>query len=392
MQMLNRLQPLIREGEADALRFLEALVRVNSYTDNPMGGQRVGEMIAERLSRLSGVAGVQAVQSERFAPHLVISTQAALESAEGAIGIVGHLDTVFPPATFETFTEDGPLLRGPGVLDMKGGLVIAIEALRALAREGVLASIPIRFVIVSDEEVGSPEGRDVIRKALSGAKAALVLEGGRAHDAVITARKGTGTGFVLSEGRAAHAGAAHAAGANAIWALCRFVDRAQALTDYGTGVTVNVGTIKGGTTKNTVPDRAEAGLDFRYVREGDGEALVASLQRIAEEVSQSVAGTRVSFRMTSGRPPLPRSEANLELYRAYAACARESGLEDGEAALVGGGSDASTTAAIGIASIDGLGPRGQGFHTHDERIERASLVPKTEALARFLLREVASLR
>lgn len=385
--MIDRFRQLIREGEGEALRFLEALVRVNSFTDNPSGGTRVGEMIAARLSRLSGIADVRFVASERYAPHLVISTQAALKSADGAIGIVGHLDTVFPPSTFETFLEDGPLLRGPGVLDMKGGLVVAMEALGALSQEGLLASIPIRFVIVSDEEVGSPEGQSVIRDALLGAKAALVLEGGRPSDAVITARKGTGSGFVLAEGRSAHAGVAHASGANAIWALCRFVDRAQALTRYDAGLTVNVGTIKGGTSKNTVPDRAEAALDFRYVHRADGDALVASLIRIAEEVSLSIPGTRVVFRGGIARLPLERSEANVELYRAYAACARASGLGDGEAGLVGGGSDASTTAAMGIASIDGLGPRGLGFHTHDERIERASLVPKTEAMLRFFLRE-----
>ena len=360
-------------------------MRVNSFTDNRVGGAVVGEMIAARLCGFAGMTLVRSVSSERFAPHWVFATEAAATSAAGCIGIVGHLDTVFPPETFETFREDGPFLRGPGVLDMKGGLVVAMEALRALSEEGVLGRIPVRFVVVSDEEVGSPEGRLVIEEALLGARAALVLEGGRPKDAVITARKGTGSAVVVAEGRAAHAGNAHASGANAIWALCRFVELAQTLTDYERGVTVNVGTIKGGTSKNTVPERAEAVLDFRFVHAADGEALLAALEQAA--VQAALPGTKIVFRGAIGRLPLERTDKNVALYRAYADCAAASGLGDGESALVGGGSDASTTAAMGIASIDGLGPRGLGFHTHDERIERDSIVPKTEAMMRFLLRE-----
>lgn len=385
--MIERVKAHLRAREEDALAWLEALVRVNSFTDNRAGGAEVGEMLASVLRGLPGISSVRAIPSERYAPHWVFATEAAEASAEGCVAIVGHLDTVFPPGTFEGFVREGPLARGPGVLDMKGGLVVAVECLRALSREGVLAGLPVRFVVVSDEEVGSPEGSLVLKQSLAGAACALVLEAGRAGDAVITSRKGTGSVHAAATGKASHAGAAHRAGANAIWALCRFVERAQLLTDYDRGVTVNVGTISGGTSKNTVPERAEAGLDFRYERRVDGEALVEALHEAARSVA--LPGTRVVLEGGIGRAPLERTEKNLTLYRAYAACASTAGLGDGEAPLIGGGSDAATTAAMGIPSIDGLGPRGAGFHTRDEHVEVATLVPKAEAIARFLLARCA---
>ncbi|MRG94970.1 M20/M25/M40 family metallo-hydrolase [Polyangium spumosum] len=381
--MIEAAKAYLRDREEAALVLLEALVRENSFTDEPAGGARVGERLAAELRGIEGVSSVRVRESARYAPHLVARTAAAESSAAGCVAIVGHLDTVFPPGTFEGFRREGPLAHGPGVLDMKGGLVVILEALRALAHVQVLAEVPIRVVIVSDEEVGSPEGKHVIAEELAGASAALVFEAGRAKDLVITSRKGTGSARVVATGKSAHAGNAHADGANAIWALARFVERAQRLTEYGRGVTVNVGTIRGGTSKNTVPDRAECELDFRYERRADGEALFAALVEAAKEAA--IAGTTVTVTGGIGRPSLERTAASVALYEAYAACARAAGLGAGEAPLVGGGSDAATTGALGIPSIDGLGPRGSGFHTHEERIEVATLVPKAEALVRFLL-------
>jgi glutamate carboxypeptidase len=385
--MNDRILAALAAREAAMLSRTERLVAINSFTDNREGGERVGQVLAEWLGEIQDLS-LRVIPSERYAPHLVASSAAAEASAEGAIALVGHLDTVFPPGTFEGFHRDGELARGPGVLDMKGGLVIAIEALRALAAEGVLSRLPVRFVIVSDEEVGSPEGQPLIRRELAGAACALTLEAGRQADRVITSRKGTGSAKVTAAGRAAHAGNAHQQGANAIWALARFVDRAQAITDYERGVTVNVGKVSGGQSKNTVPDQAEAQLDFRFIRIADGEATYASLVAAAEEAAADVPGTSLTVTGGPARMPLERSDANVALYKEYAARARDAGLGDGEAPLLGGGSDASTTAAMGIASIDGLGPRGSGFHTKDELIEVSSLVPKAEAIAAFLLGRV----
>ncbi len=358
------------------------LVEVNSWTENPEGGRQVGAL----LRALFAGDGLEVLvrPSERFADHLVFRSRPQLPN-RGAVALVGHLDTVFAPGEFEGYRADGALARGPGVLDMKGGLVVIAFALKALAATGGLdAVVPVRVVIVGDEEVGSPEGQGVIAAAVNGSSACLVFEAGRAADAIITRRKGTGGVVAVGHGRAAHAGNGHEEGVNAVWAIARLVDAAQRLTDYDRGVTVNVGRISGGSSKNTVPDRAEAQIDLRFRTRVDGEQLVASLRSAADEAAASVRGARIDLHGGVARSPLERTDASARLCAEYAACARAHGLGGDEAPLLGGGSDASTASALGIPAIDGLGPRGAGFHTKDERIEIASLVPKAQALARFL--------
>jgi glutamate carboxypeptidase len=360
---------------------LVPLVEVNSFTENAEGGRKVGQLLREQW-KLPGLTA-EVVKSTRYADHLVFRSGGDARLAP--VALVGHLDTVFPPGKFEGYRVDGELRRGPGTLDMKGGLVVMGAALRALAETGGLERLPpLRIVVVSDEEVGSPEGQGVIRSACAGCAAALVLESGRAGDAIITRRKGTGAMEAAAHGKAAHAGNHHAEGANAIWAVARFVDLVQRLTDYPRGITVNVGKVLGGQGKNTVPDYAEAHVDLRFCTRADGEALVEAFRSAAVTAAASVPGTR--FELTGGisREPLERSPESAALLEAYAACARASGLGATEAALIGGGSDASTTSSSGIPSIDGLGPRGKGFHTVDEHIEVSTLVPKAQALARFL--------
>jgi glutamate carboxypeptidase len=360
---------------------LAALVEVNSWTENAEGGRKVGALLREQLSLPGLVAEV--VASKRYADHLVFRSEgrAGLEP----LALVGHLDTVFPPGKFEGYRRDGSLRRGPGVLDMKGGLVVITWALKALAASGGLEKLPpLRLVVVSDEEVGSPEGAGVIREAIAGAEACLVFESGRAGDAIITRRKGTGMATAVAHGKAAHAGNAHQEGANALWALARFVDRVQQLTDYPRGVTVNVGKVTGGQGKNTVPDHAVAEVDLRFCSRADGEELVRRFRQAAEEAASGVPGTRIEVSGGVAREPLERTEASAALMTAYGTCAHASGLGHGEAALVGGGSDASTSSAMGIPSIDGLGPRGKGFHTVEEFIEVETLIPKAQALARYL--------
>jgi glutamate carboxypeptidase len=304
-------------------------------------------------------------------------------AATGApILLVGHHDTVFPPGHFEGWREDGNRATGPGALDMKGGLAIIRTALAALADTGALADLPLRVVCVSDEEVGSPSSAPHLRETANGAACALVFESGRVNDMIITRRKGVGAMTVVAHGKAAHAGNNHKDGANAIWALSRFVTAAQQLTDYARGVTVNVGEFHGGTSKNTVPERAECKLDLRYETVADAEALVANLRAAAE--AAAIPGVRIEVSGGANRLPLERTPASAALRDEYAACARACGLGDGEAALLGGGSDANTVAPLGVPAIDGLGPRGLGFHTTNEYVELDTFVPKCEALVRFL--------
>jgi glutamate carboxypeptidase len=300
------------------------------------------------------------------------------------IVLIGHHDTVFPPGYFEGWREDGGRAIGPGTLDMKGGLAVIRAALAALDEVGALAGLPIAVVSVAEEEIGSPSSTPHLHQVARGAACALVFESGRAGDAIITRRKGVGAMTAVASGRAAHAGNAHKDGINAIWALAKFIDLAQQLTSYDRGFTVNVGLSRGGTSKNSVPDRAECKIDLRYETVADAEALVVALEAAAAAAAAAVPGARIELSRDASRLPLERSPASAALYQEYAACARAAGLGDGEAALIGGGSDANTVATLGVPAIDGLGPRGAGFHTTSEYVELASFVPKAEALVRFL--------
>lgn len=354
---------------------LEALVKVNSFTRNREGGQAVATQLVQLFAGLE----VERVPSERFADHLVFRSQ----GQGGHVALVGHFDTVFPPGTFEGYRVDGGLRRGPGVLDMKGGLVVIAFAIEALKRTLGLAAIPsLTVVLVSDEEVGSPEGQPLLARVLTGVDAALIFESGRANDAIVTERKGTGSALARAVGRAAHAGNAYWEGSNAIWALARFVDRAQRLSDRQLGVTVNVGTIAGGTSKNTVPAEANAELDLRFPT----SAAAAETWQLLRDATHGlqVDGAEVTVEPGPGRAPMERLPGTAALLARYAACARRYGLAADEAPRQGGGSDGNTTANLGIPTLDALGPRGRGFHTHDEYIEVDTLVSRAQALADFL--------
>ncbi len=368
-------------GQRSAMsRMLERLALQNSFTRHREGVNAVVAMLEAELVRL-GLAP-ERITSNRFGDHLAFGTAAS----GPAVFLIGHTDTVFPPGTFETWRGEGDRACGPGVCDMKGGLVVTLFGLEALAHGGFLDGVPLRALWVSDEETGSPESQAITRARVQGCACALGFESGRAQDRIVTRRKGLASLEVEARGVPAHAGNAHDKGRSAIWSLARFVDRVQAITDYARGVTVNVGRIEGGTTRNTVPAHASCEVDVRFLAAADGERVAQEIGRAAS--AAALEGTRLEVRPSSSRPPLERTEASVALAAEYGACQAESGLGSGEAPLAGGGSDASTTSAAGVPSIDGLGPRGSGFHTPEETIDLGSLVPKAAALARFLARRV----
>jgi glutamate carboxypeptidase len=352
------------------------LVRIDSHTGDAAGVERVAGLLESELVEL-GFA-TERIATPPFGPHLAFRGP-----CPGApVFLVGHTDTVFPPGSFSGWRVEGDHGHGPGAFDMKGGLAVMLFGLAAAHRAGLLARVAVAGLLVSDEEVGSPRSQPHLRRLVAGARAALVFESGRAGDLLVTRRKGTSSVRVVAHGVAAHAGNEHQKGKNAIWALARFVDLAQRLTDAGRGLTVSVGTIRGGTSKNTVPERAECEVDLRFLTDAEGERLVAALR--AAGLEAAVEGTRLELEAGSWRAPLARTAASAALAEAYGACQVQCGLSSGEAPLAGGGSDACTTGAVGIPTIDGLGPRGSGFHTRDERVELGSLVPKAQALLRYL--------
>ena len=369
----------ISENKQNQADFLAELVRINSFTENKAGVDRVGQRIVDELSGIGYEhrpvdSGEGIGQFHRLVPP---------KGSAKRIALLGHLDTVFPPDSgFVDFTVDGDRLRGPGVLDMKGGLAVVVFALKALKEQGVEAGVTV--FLNSDEEIGSPHSKPWLCGHLTNMDAALVFEGGRDEDALITCRKGSGRMFVRTSGRAAHAGMRHHEGINAAVQLCHACIALDGLTDYARQVTVNIGVVGGGIAKNVVPESAEALVDFRYVDPADLEALRAAVKTI--ETSTFVDGATTEIELIHARPPMPRTDEGVELMRRYADASLAVGLTCGEAPLQGGGSDANLVALENVPVIDGLGPFGGGFHTVDEWIYAQSLVLKTQALAVFLHR------
>lgn len=366
---------------AEMLPLLRRWVEVNSFTGNVDGVNEVGARLAEALAPLP--LALERQPGDGTGDHLAWTTPAWRDGAARRIVLVGHHDTVFPPGTFEAWDLDGDRLRGPGVLDMKGGLVTVWAALAALHDAGRLAALPLALVSVGDEETGSLDSRPFLERLGRGAAGALVFEAGRVADEIVVARKGVGTVHVAVTGKAAHAGNDVRLGVNAIWALARFIDAAQQLGTEDGSVTVNVGTARGGTSANTVPAHAECAIDFRFVRGTDGDDVLVQLDAIARDVA-AASGARFVLGGGVKRPPQERTAASAALAARYGACARAEGLGAGEAPLQGGGSDGNTLSALGVPAIDGLGPRGKGYHTHDEHIEVSTLRPRARALVRLL--------
>ena len=364
-------------GERPAMEaLLGDLVERSSFTQDAAGVSRAAA-VAEAAVVRAGLS-TERIDAGPFGPHLAFRG-----GAPGPpVFLVGHTDTVFPAETFSGFRREGDRAFGPGVFDMKGGIVVMAFGLLAARRAGLLERLPVAGLLVSDEEVGSPASQPILRERSRGATCALVFESGRAGDLVVTRRKGVASFVVEAHGVAAHAGNEPEKGRSAVWSLARFVERAQALSDPARGVTVNVGTFRGGTSRNTVPEHARCEVDLRFETAADARALEARLGDTAREAA--IPGTRVEVAAAGRRDPLERTPASIALAAEYGACQRESGLGAGEAPLAGGGSDACTTGAAGIPSIDGLGPRGRGFHTPAEEVDLASLVPKAQALLRFL--------
>ncbi len=370
-----------RARTEEILPLLRLWIETNSHSRNVAGANAMGDLLAASLAE-TGMNLVRR-QGDGVGDHLLWHTDAWSRPGASRVVLVGHHDTVFPPGAFELCEERGGRLHGPGAVDMKGGLAIGRTALAALFDAGILHDLPLAFISVADEEIGSRDSRPFLEKTIRGASAALVLETGRLHDAIVTRRKGAGGVDVAARGRSAHSGNDHASGLSAIRALCRFVDAAEGLTDYDAGVTVNVGVISGGEARNTIPDLARCELDFRFVRQVEGDELMKTLENLAR-AEEEASGARLVIEGGVHHPALEKSRASQELLERYAACAKAAGLGFDEAPLVGGGSDANIIGSLGVPTIDGLGARGGGLHTRNEQIEIAALGPKSEALVRFL--------
>lgn len=361
-----------RRAEMEAL--LERLVSIDSYSHDKAGTDAVGEAIIEVLAA-DGIA-VTRVPNATFGDVLRAEIPGR---ADGPYALMmGHRDTVFATGTVARrgYSTAGAIAYGPGVADMKAGLVSNIFALRAIQATGGLA-FPVVALFTADEEIGSPSGRPQIEAAARGARAVLNTEPGRVSGNVVTARKGGASFRIAVTGRAAHSGVAHADGASAIEALARKIQRLHGLTDYASGITTNVGVIKGGNNHNTVAPWAEAELDLRFVTLEQHARLIAEIEAIV--TAEDVPGTSATLTAKSVFLPL-EEQHSAELFTLYRAAAKRIGFAvEGE--FTGGCADSGFTAALGVPTLCGLGPVGSKAHTDEEFCRLDTLVPRTQALA-----------
>jgi glutamate carboxypeptidase len=298
--------------------------------------------------------------------------------------LLGHCDTVFPPgeAARRPFRIEGERAYGPGVADMKAGLVMNSFVLEALARFGP-ARHPVTALYTSDEEIASGASRPVIEAAARGACAVFNAEPGRPSGNLVSGRKGAMFLTVEATGIAAHSGVAPEKGRSAIEELCRKVLDLHALTDLESGTTVNVGLIEGGQSINTVAPHARARVDVRFRTIA---AMAAAEAAVLEILGRSyVEGTTTRLTEKAMFLPLEESAAGDALFEHYRACARDLGTEPGRE-YTGGSADSGFTAAAGAPTLCGTGPVGEKAHSPDEVCHLDTIVPRAQALALAILR------
>jgi glutamate carboxypeptidase len=356
---------------------LQKVVDIDSGSRNEAGVTAVATVLRERLE----AAGV-AVQFEPVPGYGVLLHAQVPGPVEGApILLMGHMDTVYPAGTAacRPFRVGDGRAYGPGVADMKSGLVMNVFVAEAFARCGGL-NAPLQLFFSCDEEIGSPATRERIMAKARGARAVFNAEPGRVSGNLVTSRKGSMVVAFEVEGVAAHAGINHAAGASAIEALAHKTLALHALTDPATGVTVNVGVVHGGIVPNMVAPHARAEVDLRFTSDTDPEELLARVRAIVEE--ESVPRTR--GRITEARrtqPMKPTPDALLALYQRGA---RALGFEvQGE--FTGGAADSGLTASVGAPTLCGTGPVGGHPHTEREYCELSTFVPRAQAVALVIL-------
>jgi len=365
--------------EAGLFALLDRLVTVQSGSRNKQGVDRVADLIQSEFSDVH--VTYQRVPQRQYGDHLVVRTP-AVAPGKPQLLLIGHIDTVFPKDTsFTEYREDAKYAYGPGVIDMKGGLVTGIFALKALDRADMLASVPLTFVFNSDEEVGSPGSGGLIREEARHSVFAFVLEAGGLNGEVVTGRKGNVSLEVTARGIAGHAAFAGPDKRSAILEMAHHTLALEALNDPGRGVSVNVGTIRGGIGPNTVPSEAVAGVDVRFSRPEDAETVQHRIQQILEK--PMVPETETSHAIRTSRPAMPE-EPNQPLFAAVKKTALRLGF-DIEPEFRAGVSDANLVADEGVPVLDGLGPSGARDHSPDEYLLKDTFLPRTQLLAEAIL-------
>jgi glutamate carboxypeptidase len=378
MERYRDLTGAVANRQSQMLKMLGELVRLESPTEDPAAVNRCVTLL-EGWIKASG--GKSRRSRQKAAGDLLMGRFGPVRSAAKPLMLLGHLDTVWPLGTLKKmpFRVGEGRAWGPGVLDMKAGVVMALSALSILQETGQL-SRPVMLLLNSDEETGSDHSRALTESLAKRCGAVFVLEPAQGvPGAYKTARKGVANYRLQVQGVAAHSGVDFAQGHSAVLELGRQIERASAFTNPARGITVNAGVIGGGTRSNVVPAEAWAEFDVRIAKAVDAQRIdrrFRTLRPVDRQCRLEVSGGL-------NRPPMERTAGTVTLFRRAATMAAGLGFQLQEAAT-GGGSDGNFTSALGIPTLDGMGAVGEGAHARHESILLDALVPRTALLAAMI--------
>ena len=364
------------------LAMLRVFVEAESPSTEKVAVDRFGHKVAKAAAALGGQ--VRKHSSRQTGEHLRAEFRFGATRSNGQILLLGHLDTVWPLGTIGRlpFRVQKGRAYGPGVFDMKSGIVSALFAIEALRNQNIQVRRKVVFLLTADEEVGSTASRPIIEKEARRSDLVLVLEPAQGmNGALKTSRKGVGEFEIRVKGKAAHAGLEPEKGSSAIAELCRQILRVEEFGDGRKGITLNPGVISGGTRSNVVAADALAKVDVRISRMRDMESIeerLRSLKPFDKRTSVNVSGR-------FNRPPLERTAEIIRLFQRARRVADALGIRLTEAA-VGGASDGNFTGALGVPTLDGLGCVGEGAHADHENIVVREL-PRRSALLAHLIAE-----
>ena len=369
------------------LEDLKTIVNIDSGTFTKAGIDRVGAYLQERFTDFGFSTSFD--RQTQYGDHLVATHKGSKPHGPRLL-LIGHIDTVFSegeaarrPFTI-TRSNGKTIATGPGVLDMKSGVLIGMYSLHLLIQAGEAAYQSATFICNSDEEIGSPSSRPLIRELARQADAVLVFEPGRAEETVVSSRRGCGQYRVEVHGVSAHAGVEPQHGRNAILELSYQVQKMQALNGTIPGTTLSVGIIRGGERTNVVPDYAYFDMDVRASDQRAAQALEAAMQQVTTQ--HKLQGTAITLSGSMLCQPFERNQANERLVRLVREAGSALGLKIQDVGS-GGASDANTTSALGISTLDGLGAGGGLAHNPGEYIE-LDYLPTRIALVSGLIRKI----
>lgn len=377
--------------ETSALRdLLISWANLNSGSEHIAGLARMRAALAAEFSQLRDATVEHVPLAGTDAQALRVSFR---PKAPTQLLLSGHYDTVYgADDPFQTCTLlDADTLRGPGVADMKGGLLVMLAALREFEKSPHAARLGCEVLLTPDEEIGS-FGSSALFAAAGASKKfslALIFEPARPNGDLVQSRKGTGNFVATCHGRAAHAASPTRAGRNAIAALAEFLVAAHRVPDEIPGTMLNIGNIRGGgPATNVVPDFAEAKLDVRITRASDREPLLARLRELAAPINAR-DGFRLELTGAFNRPPKESGPVEAAALASWQQCARDLGLAPFTSVHTGGASDGNNLAAAGLPNLDGLGPIGDKLHSADEFVVLPTLAERAQVTANFL-KKIAS--